>query len=96
MRNRTPGLGLFNTINKLPIVLFGSSSVSRSVIAPDQTKLSSEIDEEKNIAKIEFGPGGAFGTSLDCIKVIEEYVAVGVTHFVLHCLCYPSEMVSQY
>ena len=44
----------------------------------------------------EFGPGGALGTPQDCIKVIEEYVAVGVTHFVFHCLCRPSEMVSQY
>ncbi|MFQ5873287.1 MAG: LLM class flavin-dependent oxidoreductase [Dehalococcoidia bacterium] len=46
--------------------------------------------------EVQFGEATALGTPKDCIKTIEEYAALGVTHFVLDAACPPSEMVRQY
>ena len=45
---------------------------------------------------IESRQGLACGTPEDCIEVIEEYAAVGVTHFLLDAICPPSDMYRQY
>ncbi|MFQ5873286.1 MAG: LLM class flavin-dependent oxidoreductase [Dehalococcoidia bacterium] len=44
----------------------------------------------------EFGKAAAMGTPQQCIEVIEEYAALGVTHFILDSACPASEMIQQY
>ncbi|MEE9198280.1 MAG: LLM class flavin-dependent oxidoreductase [Dehalococcoidia bacterium] len=44
----------------------------------------------------EFGQGAALGTAQECIEIIEEYAALGITHFILDSASPASEMIQQY
>lgn len=60
-------------------------------------KVTRELDSRRlDRGGAEFGMGAAMGTSEECIKVIEEYASLGITHFILDSASPGSEMTEQY